>query len=93
MAKTFWFVSDTLGSGDEQLGQILMRNFIYSLARGADRPARLMIPPSLWHGWVSNGDHTTLLCVGSEVYNRERPDEERIAWDSFGANLWEVKPR
>lgn len=42
MAKTFWFVSETLGSGDEQLGRLLMRNFIYSLARGDERPERLM---------------------------------------------------
>jgi selenium metabolism protein YedF len=42
MAKTFWFTTDTLGSGDEELGRLLMRNLIYSLARTPDRPERLM---------------------------------------------------
>lgn len=42
MAKTFWFTSDTLGTGDEELGRLLMRNFVYSLARGENKPARLM---------------------------------------------------
>ena len=57
MAKTFWFVSDTLGTGDDDLGRILMRNFIYSLARGDDRPERLMF---------MNGG-VRLTCEGSDV--------------------------
>ena len=57
MAKTFWFVSDTLGTGDDELGRILMRNFIYSLARGDDRPERLMF---------MNGG-VRLTCEGSDV--------------------------
>jgi len=56
VARTLWFLSDTLGSGDEQLGKILMRNFIYSLARGEQRPARLMF---------MNGG-VRLTCEGSE---------------------------
>lgn len=43
MAKTFWIVSDRLGSGDEELGRVLMRNFVYSLARGDEAPARIML--------------------------------------------------
>jgi selenium metabolism protein YedF len=42
MAKTFWFTTDTLGTGDEELGRLLVRNLIYSLARTGQRPARLM---------------------------------------------------
>jgi len=56
MAKTFWFVSETLGTGDEGLGRLLMRNFIYSLARGESRPERLMF---------MNGG-VRLACEGSE---------------------------
>ena len=40
--KTFWFLSETVGDGDEDLGRILMRNLIYSLARAEERPSRLM---------------------------------------------------
>jgi selenium metabolism protein YedF len=56
MAKTFWIVTDRLGSGDEELGRVLMRNFLYSLARADARPARLM----LMNGGVR------LACDGSE---------------------------
>jgi selenium metabolism protein YedF len=55
MAKTFWFITDSLGSGDEELGRLLMRNLIYSLARGEHRPARLMF---------MNGG-VRLTCTGS----------------------------
>ena len=57
MAKTFWFTSETLGSGDDELGRLLMRNFIYSLARVDSAPERLMF---------MNGG-VRLVCEGSEV--------------------------
>jgi selenium metabolism protein YedF len=57
MAKTFWFTTDALGSGDEELGRLLMRNLVYSLARGEQRPARLMF---------MNGG-VRLACEGSPV--------------------------
>lgn len=66
MAKTFWFVSDAIGSGDEQLGRILMRNFIYSLARTSERPAKLMF---------MNGA-VRLVCEGSESLEDIRALEE-----------------
>ncbi len=56
MAKTFWFTTDTLGSGDETLGRLLMRNLIYSLARTGERPERLMF---------MNGG-VRLACEGSD---------------------------
>lgn len=57
MSKTFWFVSDTVGTGDEQLGRILMRNLIYSLARGEAAPERLMFM----------NDGVRLTCAGSDT--------------------------
>ncbi|MDO8914677.1 MAG: sulfurtransferase-like selenium metabolism protein YedF [Coriobacteriia bacterium] len=56
MAKTFWIVTDRLGSGDEELGRVLMRNFLYSLARADAKPARVM----LMNGGVR------LACEGSD---------------------------
>lgn len=56
MAKTFWILSDRLGSGDEELGRVLMRNFLYSLARAEARPARVM--------FMNAG--VRLACKGSE---------------------------
>ena len=57
MAKTFWFTTETLGAGDEDLGRLLMKNFVYSLARGDQAPARLMF---------MNGG-VRLTCTGSPV--------------------------
>lgn len=56
MAKTFWFVTDSLGSGDEQLGRVLVRNLIYTLARSEERPERLL--------FLNAG--VRLTCEGSE---------------------------
>lgn len=62
MGTTFWFVSDTVGSGDEDLGRILMRNLVYSLARAAERPERLIF---------MNGG-VRLVCEGSPVLDDMR---------------------
>jgi hypothetical protein len=35
-------------------------------------------------------DDTVLLSTGSETYNQENPDEERIAWDTYGKDVWEM---
>lgn len=56
MAKTFWFTTEILGSGADELGRILMRNLVYSLARGEQRPERLMF---------MNGG-VRLTCEGSD---------------------------
>jgi selenium metabolism protein YedF len=42
MAKTFMILTDSMGSGDPELGRILMGNFLYTLARNEVAPARLM---------------------------------------------------
>jgi selenium metabolism protein YedF len=56
-AKTFWFVTDSLGTGDDELGRVLMRSLIYSLARAETRPQRLM--------FMNAG--VRLTCEGSDV--------------------------
>lgn len=56
MAKRVLILSDTLGSENSELGAVLMKNFIYSLARNADKPAAVM----LMHSGVR------LACEGSE---------------------------
>lgn len=35
--------SDRLGAGDDDLGRLLMRNFLYSLARDAKRPGTIVL--------------------------------------------------
>jgi dTDP-4-dehydrorhamnose 3,5-epimerase len=56
------------------------------------QPRVLVIPPGIWHGWMSLEPHTTVLGTGSAVYNPASPDEERIPPDAFG-DIWKVKGR
>lgn len=57
MAKRILITAEHIGRGDEELGRLLMRNFLYSLARDERAPAAVM----LMNGGVR------LACEGSEV--------------------------
>ena len=57
---------------------------------GARQPAVLTVPPGVFHGWMSLEDDTQLVSTASEVYDRMRPDEVRVPYDSFGYD-WSVK--
>ena len=56
MGKTVVILSETFGNGDEELGRILMKNFLYSLARAQTPPSRVM--------FANTG--VRLVCEGSE---------------------------
>ena len=43
MAKRVLIVTDRIGRGDDELGRVLMKNFLYSLARNAEKPAAVML--------------------------------------------------
>jgi dTDP-4-dehydrorhamnose 3,5-epimerase len=53
-------------------------------------PGLLVVPPGVYHGWMSLEDDTQMISIASELYNRKSPDEERISPDSFG-DVWTVK--
>lgn len=55
-------------------------------------PSLLVVPPGVYHGWMSLEDDTQMVSTASEIYNREDPDEVRIPPDSFG-DVWTVKGR
>ena len=55
-------------------------------------PSLLVVPPGVFHGWMSLEDDTQLISTASEVYNRKKPDEVRVPPDSFGYN-WEIQGR
>ncbi len=57
MGKRFFITTDRLGRDNEELGRLLMRNMIYSLARSPEKPAALTL--------VNEG--VRLACEGSEV--------------------------
>jgi dTDP-4-dehydrorhamnose 3,5-epimerase len=54
------------------------------------KPQLLVVPPGVYHGWMSLEDDTQMVSTASEVYNRENPDEERVPSDSFGYD-WSIK--
>ena len=59
---------------------------------GARRPRLIVVPPGVYHGWMSLEDDTQMISTASHTYNREQPDEVRILPDSFG-DMWTVKGR
>ena len=42
MAKRVFIVTDKIGRGNDELGAVLMKNFLYSLARNDERPKAVM---------------------------------------------------
>lgn len=59
---------------------------------GTRNPSLLVVPPGVYHGWMSLEDDTQMISTASDVYNRAKPDEVRIPPDSFG-DVWSVKGR
>ena len=60
------------------------------------KPQLLIVPPRIYHGWVSLEPDTILLSVASELYDKENPDEERIPYNKYEelwGDLWKVNPR
>ncbi|HEY3490323.1 MAG TPA: dTDP-4-dehydrorhamnose 3,5-epimerase family protein [Candidatus Deferrimicrobiaceae bacterium] len=57
---------------------------------GDRQPGLLVVPPGVYHGWMSLQDDTQLISTGSEVYNRDKTDEVRVPFDSFGYD-WSVQ--
>ena len=55
-------------------------------------PTLIVVPPGVYHGWMSLTDDTQLVSIASETYNHAKPDEVRIPPDSFG-DVWTVKGR
>jgi dTDP-4-dehydrorhamnose 3,5-epimerase-like enzyme len=57
------------------------------------RPAVLVVPPGLFHGWVSLDDDTVI--VGMSNYSLEESEKDDVRMDpfAFGKDIWESKPR
>jgi dTDP-4-dehydrorhamnose 3,5-epimerase len=57
-------------------------------------PKLIGIPPGVWHGWQSLANHTTLISIASEPYNRDNPDEERVGpYSIVDEDVWKVEMR
>ena len=59
---------------------------------GEHNPSLIVVPPGVFHGWMSLEDDTIMVSTATEVYNRKKPDEVRISPDSFG-DVWQIKGR
>ncbi len=56
------------------------------------KPSLLVVPAGTWHGWMALEDNTVVVATGSEVYNRDEPDEVRVPPHVFG-DVWTVRGR
>lgn len=61
------------------------------------RPTLIVVPPGVFHGWMSLEDHTIMLSVASHVYDRLAPDETRVSPHAFenvfGRDVWKVEAK
>jgi len=56
MPKRFVILSDKIGRGADELGEVLMKNFLYTLARSEPRPSAVVLM----------NEAVRLACTGSE---------------------------
>jgi dTDP-4-dehydrorhamnose 3,5-epimerase len=63
---------------------------ILTVVSGGKNPSLIVVPPGVFHGWMSLEDNTILVSIASEVYNHRHPDETRVPYDSFGFD-WSIK--
>jgi dTDP-4-dehydrorhamnose 3,5-epimerase len=63
-----------------------------TIIAGERKPALIVVPPGVYHGWMSLEADTQMVSTASHTYNREQPDEVRISPDSFG-DVWTIKGR
>jgi len=54
-----------------------------------EQPALLMIPTGVAHGYRAGEEGALLLYTMNAQFNIDDPNEGRLPWDHFGADLWE----
>lgn len=83
---------DAVATACAERGQVCRPESLSTFVLTERRPALLVVPPMTWHGWMALEDQTLVVATGSEVYDREHPDELRVTPDIFG-DVWTVKGR
>ncbi len=53
-----------------------------------EEPAQLYIPAGVAHGYQAGVSGATLLYAMDQQFDVEHPNEGRLPWDFFGADLW-----
>ena len=76
-----WLIDSRAGSRTEGVKQRIVLT--------AEEPAMLRIPPNVAHGYRAGPHGALLLYVSDQQFDPGNPDEARLAWDYFGADLWD----
>ena len=76
-----WLVDLREGSPSEGVKQAFVLT--------GEAPVRLFIPAGVAHGYRAGREGATLLYVMDKLFDLEHPNEGRLPWDFFGAELWE----
>jgi dTDP-4-dehydrorhamnose 3,5-epimerase len=63
-----------------------------TIVTSARAPQLIIVPPGVYHGWISLEDNTILITENSELFDKENPDDVRIPADSYG-DVWTTKGR
>jgi dTDP-4-dehydrorhamnose 3,5-epimerase len=68
----------------------------FDIIFSSDRsPKLLVVPPGIYHGWMSLEPDTIMVSTASHEYNREKPDEYRVLPNKFDklldGNPWEIR--
>ena len=85
----FAFVDDR-ECGDHVDGHGVAREFYFPkpgdtqiVVTSGRRPKVIVVPPGVFHGWMSLEANTMMVSVGSELYDPRDPDEVRVPADEF----------
>ncbi len=67
----------------------------FDILVGTNRtPSVIVVPPGVYHGWMSLEPDTLLCSAASHEYNRDKPDEVRVPPTEFdeliGYSPWQV---
>lgn len=68
---------------------------VQSVVASAREPKLVIVPPGVYHGWMSLEPDTIMVSTASHEYNKASPDETRVPPDhfdkAFGGSPWEIR--
>jgi dTDP-4-dehydrorhamnose 3,5-epimerase len=75
-----WLVDVRSGSPTEGVRQMVILSGV--------KPTHLFIPWGIAHGYQTGTSGATLVYVTDVQFSLKMPNEGRLPWDTFGAELW-----
>lgn len=76
-----WLVDVRLGSATTGIRR--------SLILSGEAPTLLMVPSGVAHGFRAGSEGATMLYAADQQFDPAQPNEGRLPWDYFGADLWQ----